>query len=257
VEGGRLLSLRILGSGTKAWALTEMPPGAKTWTAEGGLLEFWPADQVVVVRAGTRVADLQRALAEHGQCLPLPTEDEHGTCLAGWPGTVGGLVASNLPHGLWSQCGGPRDWILGATLRRADGVRAKSGSRAVKSVAGFDVHRAMVGSWGLLALIESVVLRTWPLGAVPACVGQTVGPSFPPAAWIQRTDRSGFPTALDRAPSVLAFDEPSCTIWTEEEPPRPAVGWLVGPNGRRWSSQPAHPFGSRLKEALDPEARFV
>src|SRR5579883_2240068 len=35
------------------------------------VLEYEPADLVVTVQAGVRVAELQRLLGEHGQCLPL------------------------------------------------------------------------------------------------------------------------------------------------------------------------------------------
>ena len=248
---------RIVGLGTKKWLLSHQEPGTKQVRAPSGILEFWPADQVVSVLAGPSLDDLQQGLREQGQCLPLPDPQIQGKCLAGWPGTVGGLVAANLPHGHWRDCGGPRDWVLGATLVQAGGTRAKSGSRAVKSVAGFDVHRAMVGSWGQLAVIESVILRTWPMTAVPTCRGTLVGQLDPQEAWIQRTDRSNFALALDRSPKVLAYDEPSCTIWSAEEPPTPSIGWLLGPGGRRWSGQPVHPFRIRLKEVLDPNGVFV
>jgi glycolate oxidase FAD binding subunit len=251
------MSGRIVGLGTKQWLLAPPEEGAVEVRAPSGILDFWPADQVVSVQAGTPLDELQSALGERGQCLPLPDARTHGACLAGWPGTLGGLVAANLPHGLLRDCGGPRDWVLGSTVVRADGTRAKSGSRAVKSVAGFDVHRALVGSWGQLALVESVILRTWPLAAVPACSGTVVGPLHPPEAWTLRTDRLHFSEALERAPKVLAYDEPSCTIWCADEPVAPSVGWLLGPGGRRWSGQPVHPFGARLKEVLDPEGAFV
>src|ERR1051326_7154446 len=35
-----------------------------------GVVEYCPADQVVTVNAGARVFELQKVLAEHGQCIP-------------------------------------------------------------------------------------------------------------------------------------------------------------------------------------------
>jgi FAD/FMN-containing dehydrogenase len=82
------------------------------------------------------------------------------------PGTVGGEIATNLPHLYMAQHGTWRDWVLGMTIITAEGKVAKSGSNAVKSVAGYDVHRLMIGARGTLGVIADVILRTTPLGAL-------------------------------------------------------------------------------------------
>lgn len=152
---------RIEGSGTKArWRLPstlDLP----TLDLSGltGVVSFDPADQVVTVRAGTSLADLPAVLAEHSQCLPLGS----------WPreGSVGGSIAMNLPHPLEQAAGGWRDWVLGLTAVTAQGEVVKAGSRVVKSVAGYDLHKFLVGSRGTLAVIVEVTLRTSPLSACP------------------------------------------------------------------------------------------
>lgn len=50
----------------------------------------------------------------------------------------------------------------------ADGTIAKSGSHAVKSVAGYDVHRFMAGTRGSLAICLELILRLYPLATMPA-----------------------------------------------------------------------------------------
>jgi glycolate oxidase FAD binding subunit len=126
----------IVGAGSKRSLCLPLGPKPQLLDMTGisGIVEWTPADQVAVVRAGTPVAELQAELERHGQCLPLPDPGVLGAHLAGFPGTVGGLVSMNLPHGLFGQCGGPRDWVLGMTIVRPDGSVAKCGSKAVKNV---------------------------------------------------------------------------------------------------------------------------
>ncbi len=133
--------LRFGGSGSKAGFLPAFD--GPTISAPSGVLSFDKEDQVVEAWAGTSIEELQTELASAGQCLPL---SDRSSLLAGIPGTIGGLLAANLPHDLFAQLGSPRDWTLGITLVRADGTSAKSGSKAVKNVAGYDVHNLLIGS---------------------------------------------------------------------------------------------------------------
>lgn len=123
------------------------------------ILEFSPGDFTVSVQAGTPLETLQAALAEHGQWLALD-----------WPwgtpaqpgGSVGGLVARGLAGGYRQRYLGVRDQLLGIGLLRTDGTAAKAGGKVVKNVAGYDLMRLLCGSWGSLALITEVTLRTMP-----------------------------------------------------------------------------------------------
>ncbi|MBD5607106.1 MAG: FAD-binding oxidoreductase, partial [Candidatus Eremiobacteraeota bacterium] len=49
------------------------------------------------------------------------------------------------------------------TLVRADGAPARAGGKVVKNVAGFDLSKLVVGSYGTLALVTSATLRVHPL----------------------------------------------------------------------------------------------
>jgi glycolate oxidase FAD binding subunit len=130
---------------------------------------------VVEVFAGTPIRDLQHALVEHAQCLPMVTWHEGYSPLHFFNGTVGGALSMGLGHALQAQCGGWRDWLLGATVVLADGAVARSGSRAVKNVAGFDVHKLFVGARGTLAVIAKATFRTSPLKSLPAASADDPG----------------------------------------------------------------------------------
>jgi glycolate oxidase FAD binding subunit len=127
------------------------------------VVEHAPADQMVVVEAGVTLAALQRHLAPHGQRLALdPPSPERAT--------AGGVVAANAFGPRRTRYGASRDLVIGATLVRADGVRARGGGKVVKNVAGFDLPRLLCGSLGSLGLIAEVVFRLHPLPQASATV---------------------------------------------------------------------------------------
>ena len=122
-----------------------------------GILRHSVEDFTIEVEAGLPLAWLQAALAEQGQWLatdPPPASS---------PGTVGGLVARGLSAGLRHRYLGIRDQLIGVGFVRADGVTAKAGGRVVKNVAGYDLMRLLCGSWGSLALLTRLTLRTYPM----------------------------------------------------------------------------------------------
>jgi glycolate oxidase FAD binding subunit len=63
-------------------------------------------------------------------------------------------------------CGRPRDLVLGLETVTGTGAVVESGGRVVKNVAGFDLTRALTGSWGTLGVITKVTVRLHALPAV-------------------------------------------------------------------------------------------
>ncbi len=53
--------------------------------------------------------------------------------------------------------------VLGVSFVRADGVLAKSGSKVVKNVAGYDLAKLLTGSYGTLGVLTEVIFRVRPL----------------------------------------------------------------------------------------------
>ncbi|MCG9895176.1 MAG: FAD-binding oxidoreductase [Fimbriimonadaceae bacterium] len=240
------------GSGTKSHFLP--PPVDPVWRLPAPadpIIQWMPDDQVVVAWAGASVADLQAILAEKGQCLPLPQTGHPD--VDGRPGTLGGLAAMNLPHGLEAQCGPVRDWILGVVVRLADGSVARAGSTAVKSVAGYDIHRLFAGSRGRLGIVAAVALRTFPIRALPTTSARAEGGSSD-RVFICRTPRADFDDFRRRATRVIASDPASATLWLGAEPAG-FQGWMIGPNGRL-QPRPPEELDRQAKLRFDPEMRL-
>ena len=73
--------------------------------------------------------------------------------------TVGGLVAANVNAPLRMRYGALRDQVLCATVALADGRVIRTGRPIVKNVAGFDMTRVFVGSYGTLGMLTDVSLK--------------------------------------------------------------------------------------------------
>ena len=156
------------------------PAEARKVRAPAGVVAFEPAEMTVRVRAGTTVADLDAALAEHGQTVALPA----------WPGaTVGGVLAVGRSGVRRLGYGPVRDTVLEVQAVSASGAIVKAGGPTVKNVSGYDLARLIVGSLGTLAFIGEVVLRTRPIAATTRWLSASVDP-FDALARLHR------PTAL-------------------------------------------------------------
>ncbi len=146
------------GGGTKlAWG--NPPTGADLVLSTARLtrvVEHAWADQTATVEAGCAVAELQRALARHGQRLAVDVL---------WPerATIGGILSANDSGALRLRYGGLRDLIIGVTLALADGTLASSGGRVVKNVAGYDLQKLATGALGTLGVITRATFRVHPL----------------------------------------------------------------------------------------------
>lgn len=262
--------LRIRGTGTKDAFWSGAPQDSCDlptlhMNRLSGIVEHWRSDHVLEVWAGTSIAELQQELKATGQALPLLDPLEWGAVLAGVPGTVGGLVAMNLPHGLEAQHGGVRDWVLGAAIVRADGAVARSGSRVVKSVAGYDIHRLMVGARGWLGVLATVTLRTYSLRAISPSAATFHAPWSGRPLWIQRVLPSDFERAVAGLEgSLLASDPATATLWAaaepDHQPQRFGHDWAVRSGAGRWNFTGWRGDTRRLmrttKQSLDPDAKF-
>jgi glycolate oxidase FAD binding subunit len=161
--------LRVLarGAGTKLdWGAPA--EGVDLVVETGGLdqiLEYAPSDLVVRVQAGVPLATLQERCVAVGQMLALDP------VVAG--GTVGGTLATNASGPYRMRYGTCRDLLIGVTVVRADGTVARSGGKVVKNVAGYDLGKLYIGSFGTLGLITEAVFRLHPRTADRAVVSVT------------------------------------------------------------------------------------
>ncbi|WP_209306414.1 FAD-binding oxidoreductase [Blastococcus sp. CT_GayMR19] len=122
-------------------------------------------DLIVEAQAGAPLAAVQETVAGAGQRFAL--DDPVGDS------SVGGALATNLSGPGRVATGTARDLLIGVTVVRSDGVIAKAGGRVVKNVAGYDIGKLFIGSFGTLAVLTQAVFRLHPLPAARRVV--TVG----------------------------------------------------------------------------------
>jgi glycolate dehydrogenase FAD-binding subunit len=113
------------------------------------------ADLTVGLGAGTTVAQLNAMVGADNLMFaadpPLPER-----C------TVGGLLATAGHGPLRHGYGSVRDFCIGVRFVTGDGRRAKGGGRVVKNVAGYDLMKLLIGSYGSLAIITSASFKLFP-----------------------------------------------------------------------------------------------
>ncbi len=128
-----------------------------------GVTLYEPAELVLSARAGTPLAEIEKLLADSGQELAFEPMD-YGPLLGEAPGrgTIGGVLAANLAGPRRLKAGAARDHILGIHAVSGRGEAFKSGGRVVKNVTGYDLSKAMAGSWGTLAVATDVTFKVLP-----------------------------------------------------------------------------------------------
>src|SRR5262249_27524736 len=127
------------------------------------LLEHKAEDMTCRVEAGMTLADLQRALADRGQWLPLdpPCADRL---------SIGALLAASPSGPRRFGYGTVRDYVIGLTAVLADGRVIHSGGNVVKNVAGYDLMKLFIGSRGSLGVITEVTFKLRPIPEVETFV---------------------------------------------------------------------------------------
>jgi glycolate dehydrogenase FAD-binding subunit len=165
-----------------------------------GITDYTPADYVVAVRAGTRFRDLQQALAANGQWLPL---DPPG----GADATIGGLVAANRNGPRRLLWGSLRDLVIGIRVALPTGEVIKAGGKVVKNVAGYDLSKLFIGSFGSCGIITDLTFRILPLPGEGVTILITVPSAAAAHALTTAVMRSYLlPSALEAAsPQALAM----------------------------------------------------
>ncbi len=123
------------------------------------VLSYEPKDLTISVEAGLPWAELTRLLAENLQMVPLDPPFSSA-------GTVGGVVSANCSGPRRRLYGTARDLVIGMTFATVEGKLVKTGGMVVKNVAGLDMGKLMIGSFGTLAAIAVVNFKLLPMPQV-------------------------------------------------------------------------------------------
>ncbi len=145
------------GAATKP-ALSSAPDGAVALDVSGlsGIVEYDPAELTFTALAGTPVAEVSAALAQHGQYLPFDPP------FAAAGATLGGVVAAGTSGPNAFRHGGVRDFLIGVRFIDGTGRLITGGGKVVKNAAGFDLPKLMIGSAGRLGILVQLSFKVFP-----------------------------------------------------------------------------------------------
>ena len=120
------------------------------------VLEYEPRDLTICLEAGVPIHEIGPLLAGHRQMLPLDPPYSGAA-------TIGGVIATGLSGPRRRLYGGIRDQLIGMVFATVDGTLVNSGGKVVKNVAGLDMQKAFIGSYGTLGVITQLNFKLAPL----------------------------------------------------------------------------------------------
>jgi len=250
-EAAARLTLRAAYDGR--WKVR--PAGHRTWStpeAVGDIVltstklvgspSIHPGDLIASVPAGWGIDALNNTLRPHDVWWPVdaPGRDR----------TVGSILGTATVGALLTGFGPIRDQVLGLTVVTPDGRIIKAGGTVVKNVAGYDLTKLAIGSFGAFGFVTAAHLRLRALpeadetffvtgerdllidrgraildvGIEPASLHLTHEFGGDPYAWTLRARVMGSATALQAAErAILASSEESTVIRSTEDPEWQAI----------------------------------
>jgi glycolate oxidase FAD binding subunit len=170
LAGGK--RLEVVGRGTKrAIGRAAQWDATLDLSALSGVTLYEPEELVLSAKAGTPLAEIEALVAASHQELAFEPMD-YAALLGGstGSGSIGGALASNLSGPRRIKAGAARDHFLGVNAVSGRGETFKSGGRVVKNVTGYDVCKLIAGSWGTLAAMTDVTVKTLPRAETEATV---------------------------------------------------------------------------------------
>src|SRR5271165_6102485 len=229
----------VLGNATKDRMGGPIAPSDVTIStrALNQVLEYNPRDLTVSVGAGISYCELAGVLAEHRQMIPLDPPFSERAALSGGA-TMGGVLAANSSGPRRRLYGAARDMVIGMTFATLEGKLVRTGGTVVKNVAGLDMGKLLIGSFGTLAAIATVNFKVFPQ---PAATRSFKGQFATVQQAIAERDRILRSTLQPTAIDILKLPE-QCELYVQAggsaavldrySREMPGLSWLEGAEER-------------------------
>jgi glycolate oxidase FAD binding subunit len=151
----------LVAGGTKRGIGRPVAAAMLDLSALSGVVDYQPGELVLTARPATALAHIQGLLGAQGQRLGFEPPD---AAVLGAPGdqTLGGVIMANSSGSRRVTAGSARDHLIGLRAVNGRGEAFVGGGRVVKNVTGFDLPKALSGSWGTLAVLTEVTVRVVP-----------------------------------------------------------------------------------------------
>ena len=120
------------------------------------VIAYEPDDMTVIAEAGLTLGALNSLTATRGQRLPADPPHPDRT-------TLGALVAAAQAGPIRLSEGTVRDLLIGVRFVGHDARLVHGGGQVVKNVAGYDLMKVMVGSYGTLGIITETTFKVRPI----------------------------------------------------------------------------------------------
>jgi glycolate oxidase FAD binding subunit len=220
--------LSIAGFGSKDGMLRPVQ-SARTLSTRNltGITLYSPRELILSARAGTPLAEIEAALAEHNQHLIAEPPDISallgGPALSSAPQSWGGVVATNLSGPRRVAWGAMRDHVMGIRAVNGRGEVIRSGGRVLKNVTGLDLCKLLTGSHGTLGVLTEITVKVLPapestgslvirgldpmrgVAALSAAMGSPYGVSG--AAWLPAWAAAEIPALGEGSATVIRMEE--------------------------------------------------
>ncbi len=154
-------SFRVRGAGTRLDAPTPQGMTELLTTGMNRIVDLDKGNLTLTVEAGISVHQLHRDLAAREFHIRLPNTG----------GTLGGLLATRPWPGI-------REDLLGMRILLSTGEVVELGGKVVKNVAGYDLSRAFLGSWGTFGVALEATFKIHALAGAVAIAPSASNPAI-------------------------------------------------------------------------------